>query len=484
MEPENYIINVGPNGTFKKSGNYQTLPEHIDDIFATYAANDVKSISIYFHGGLVKEAKGMKAAEKLAKEFCKINHAPIGFVWETGLLETLSTNIGKISETKLFDKLFKTLVKKLTKKLGFGEALGRGAGELSDDEIEEELAKEIPFANFTNLNLNESSRGRESLEALAAKSESNIQQTLEAEFTMLIQTDSEFKEALQKTRVTTEEKGKGQSRGLMTTAKVVKHVVSVGFRIIKRFIKKRDHDLYPTIIEEILREFYVAELGAWIWESMKDKSLEMWSSNAGRSGNKRYAGRYFLERLHTYCQSNDGVKVNLIGHSAGSIAICNMMSVMSQLDNNFTFNKIVFLAPACRVDLFYEEVIIKPERYQQFRMFTMLDAYETKDQLVKYLYTHSLLYLISGILENEGKSCDEYILGLERHINLEKPYHSDELLVATHEFLYEGGMDRVAFSVTSNASSEGMQTKSTNHSDFDDDPETLESITHFLNDIA
>ncbi|MBK7389243.1 MAG: hypothetical protein IPI23_09310 [Bacteroidetes bacterium] len=57
MEAKDFIINVGPNGTFRPSGSYQTLPEHIDAIFQRYETDKVKKISIYFHGGLVNEKK-------------------------------------------------------------------------------------------------------------------------------------------------------------------------------------------------------------------------------------------------------------------------------------------------------------------------------------------------------------------------------------------------------------------------------------------
>ena len=57
----NYI-NVGPNGTFKKSGNIHTVPSDIDAIFAHLTASHSQKLAVHFHGGLVGEAKGEEVA--------------------------------------------------------------------------------------------------------------------------------------------------------------------------------------------------------------------------------------------------------------------------------------------------------------------------------------------------------------------------------------------------------------------------------------
>ena len=182
----------------------------------------------------------------------------------------------------------------------------------------------------------------------------------------------------------------------------IKSVVSIAFKVVKRFIQKRDHDFYPTIIEEILRQFYIAELGATVWNEMKVKADQMWEDNTGRAGLDQYAGRYFLDKLAAYMKTTPGVQVNLIGHSAGSIAICNLLKHSSQAHSDLKFNNIIFMAPACRADIFKAEIIDHTERFNKFRSFTMSDINEKNDILVSGLYTQSLLYLISGILEQGG----------------------------------------------------------------------------------
>ncbi|KIA98515.1 hypothetical protein OA88_20495 [Flavobacterium sp. JRM] len=482
MEAKDFIINVGPNGTFRPSGSYQTLPEHIDAIFERYETDKVKNITIYFHGGLVNEKSGMETAFKMGKHISDTGQTPLCFVWETGLIETVSSNLTKISDTKLFNKLVKVLVKKLSEKLGFDLTEGKGAGQLlTDEEIDKELFKPIPFESYNQEKLIVNGKGAEAITMLP-KNEADLIRSLEADFTYLIQADLDFTNTIANTKLSVDTGQQGQAKGIISTATFIKHVALIAFRVIKRFIEKRDHDFYPTTIEEILRELYVAELGAWVWNNMKLKSNDMWKDNQKLSGLNRFAGRYLLDNLIDYAKRNNDVKVNLIGHSAGSIAICNLLNASSSIYPELKYNSIIFMAPACRIDLFNKEIVLNKSRFEKFRMFTMNNQFETRDCLVPYFYVYSLLYLISGILEDEGKGFDEYILGLERHIKGLSPYNLDQELVSTKEFLYESGKSRVIFSQSIEGELDGLRTKSISHGGFDDDEETIESLKYFLNE--
>jgi hypothetical protein len=482
MEAKDFVINVGPNGTFRPSGSYQTLPEHIDKIFQRFENDKVKKISIFFHGGLVNEKTGMETAFKMANHISDAGQAPLCFVWETGLMETITANLGKISESKLINKLIKVLIKKLSEKLGFDLTQGRGAGNLlTDEQIDEELFKLEPFQSYNQQKLKVSGRGEEAIKMLP-KNEGDLLNSLEADFTYLIQSDIDFTNAIADTKLYVSPGQGKQARGVISLTVFIKHVAVIAFRVIKRFISKRDHDFYPTTIEEILRELYVAELGAWVWNNMKAKSSDMWNDNTGLFGFNRFAGRYLLDRLSEYKKKNNDVEINLIGHSAGSIAICNLLKTTSNGYSHLIYNKIIFLAPACRIDLFNKELVLNKSKFKKFRMYTMNNQIEILDKLVPYFYTHSLLYLVSGILEDEGKESDAYVLGLERHINRTAPYDSPEELISTNEFLFETATNRIAFSPTEATAPAGLKTKSKSHGGFDDDDDTINSIKYFLNE--
>jgi len=468
---KDFIINVGPQGTFKPSGEYHSVPNDVDEMFVRFEKGKVKKITLYFHGGLVNEKKGTATAVKMEKHFSSIGQASICLVWETGLVETISANITKISETSLFRKLIKILIKKLSSRLGFDLAEGRGTGEMSDWEMENELSQPSPFENYTQSHLENTGRGSTSL---------LNEYELEAEFMYEVESDFELTGILNETMLTVSETSESQSRGIISSITLVKHLASIAIRVIKRFIVKRDHDFYPTIVEELFREFYIAELGAWVWNNMKIKSRDMWKDNSALQGTNQHAGRYLLDKLAEYYRKYPDSQINLVGHSAGSIAICNLLKTSSEIYPELIYNKIVFMAPACRIDLFLEELASKPNRYKEFRIFTMNDKNEKKDILVPFVYTHSLLYLISGILENEGKDFDAYILGLERHAYTYPPYDSVPEIKDSNIFLFQNNTNRIIFSQTKDNAEEGLQTFSLSHGGFDDDEKTISSIKFLL----
>jgi len=95
----------------------------------------------------------------------------------------------------------------------------------------------------------------------------------------------------------------------------------------------------------------------------------------------------------------------------------------------------VFLAPAATSDLFFNEIVSRPERFERFRMFTMQDDYESKDILVPYVYPRSLLYLVSGIMEEKP---DSPICGMQKFLSGTDPY-DDSNLIAIRDFLQNNG---------------------------------------------
>lgn len=480
MEDKEFIVNIGPNGTFEPSRNYQTSPSDVDEMFAKIELEQRKEITLFFHGGLVSETNGLETARKMQKHISRIDHFPICFVWETGLIETIGANIHSISETQLFNKLVKILIKKLSAKLGFEVALGKGPGiEMSYAEIDTELQKARPFENYNQNKLEIGGKGIAVIENLP-KDEQLLLQDLEADFTYAVQSDFEIPALLAQTELPIESTNQAAGKGIISTVTLVKHIAKIAFRVIKRFVQKRDHDFYPTVIEEILRELYVADLGAWVWLQMKEKSNKMWQENSHQSGVFQYAGRYVLDKILAYNEKVPDLKVNLVGHSAGSIAICHLLNETAKIKPDFVYHQVSFMAPACRIELFHGAVVKHPERFKRLRIFTMSDTLEKADSLVPYFYTHSLLYFISGVLEDKGESFDAPILGLERNLQAQFPYDNLVELIETNQFLFEQGKNRLVFSNGIPSQISGMKSNSKSHGGFDDDLDTIESLQFML----
>jgi hypothetical protein len=124
------------------------------------------------------------------------------------------------------------------------------------------------------------------------------------------------------------------------------------------------------------------------------------------------------------------------------------------------------------MDLFYEQIVSKPERYENFYMFTMRDEYESKDVLVRGVYTRSLVYFVSGVLEDE---VPKPLAGLERWMRADVLDRSGRL-ARIREFLNQGQGDRLILSKTEATALQGFQCDAISHGDFDNNPATLGSL--------
>ena len=465
----NYV-NVGPGGTFRRSGNLQTRPGDIDAIFDKLRQDHRNKLAIHFHGGLIDEGAGLEIARKMAPLYEAAGSHPVTFVWETGLVETITRNLTKIHNTKLFQKLVVYVLREVAKRLGGGIG-GKGPGEpMKLSEIEAELARIDKFDRF-----DAGARGSARL-----MTETDVEQQrgdIEADLQDILDADG-FPEFVESGEAETEflapsigQRGIGQAKGLIELATFVKLLAKVAYAVIMRFVRGRDHGLYPTVVEEVLRELYLADFGAWVWSGMKDVAVAMWATNQVPINDDAHVGTYFLEKLSVYQKSNPQLAVDLIGHSAGSIAICQMFRAAAQRGIALAVRNVIFLAPACTSELFHQEIVSHPKRFVAFRMFTMSDAYECKDQLVPGVYTRSLLYFISGVLEQEA---DVPVAGLQRVLTQVPPYDGVDL-VAIAKWLEDAGRDRIVLSVTS-GTTPGLISASTTHGDFDDDPPTRESL--------
>ncbi|GIQ59581.1 hypothetical protein Flavo103_27170 [Flavobacterium collinsii] len=482
-----YYINSGQNGTFAASGNgaYDSVPADVDAIFKYLTVNDKKSIAVYFHGGLVDAESGMETAKRFTKKTLEKNNVhPVSFIWETGPLETIKQNLGSVVTTPFAKAILKRVIKIAGDQLGIDAATlvgTKSVGGMGYSEIETELSREAPFDNYS---IDEGKKAANRIETL---SEVQLKNRIHAEVENEFDSDNELKEAFN--ALSDEEKkilspelfdesnGEG-TKGLFSWLGVIEVAIKIIYKVIKRHLEKRDHGFYPTIIEEVLREVFVADVGSWMWGAMKDKACNMWTEDpSGTAPEDLHTGAYFLKKLAEFSE-NRVVTLDLIGHSAGSIAICHMVAELQRLNIQDEIRNIIFMAPACRSELFNDTIVTNSHRVQNFRMFTMFDYNEIKDHLVPFVYTRSLLYLISGILEKDEN--DAYILGMERYHHGKKPYDGDLVLESVRAF-FEAGENRTIYAVTDDGAPEGLRSSSLKHGAFDDDKEiTMDSIAYIL----
>ncbi|GHF82448.1 hypothetical protein [Thalassotalea marina] len=470
---------VGDQGGYSSSGNCTSSASNVDQIIKHIKNTGIEHVTLYFHGGLVNEADGAPSVNNVCKSAMLsplANHHAVGFLWKTGFSETVIDNLKDIFDRRFGKSVMRWAIRAVLRRLEKNSPSSKSdTGVLSIDDISAEWEAA-------------SNSGRPPFESL----EANIHQQViglcvddvpeyDEESIALIEKDMQDR---YQTTDTVQEWGKINSRiqptqelidaypireskqVIFSWLKIAKAVVKIAARVIWRYIKKTDHGLQATIVEEILRAYYLSEFGQWVWGGMKEKAREMFEK-PGK------VGFDFLNKLSIECPT---VKLNLVGHSAGSICILHLLQHKRKFGWANEVRKTIWWAPACKYDLFIRELLNHPNDFGEFRMYTMPDKLEKVDFLINqipWLYPSSLLYFISGVLE---KSRDYALGGMLRYYTGKKPYTSSEL--GKVKTFIESNKQLVR----SNSISidPGMQCGADDHGEFDGDEKTLNSMQHFL----
>lgn len=459
------------------------------------AGQSGKPIVVHFHGGLVSRNSALAGAPAMQAFYQNAGAYPIVPIWKTGPWEVAQDIWVQIAA----EALFKILVDRVT---GFVHArmqdfLGtrslsveRTLGKVTDDVLAQSATGGGDFTKeFLQFDVN-SVRGDPELD-LKAFQEKSIEAAVRSDVELNRVIDAVLQganlevekgsrsvdvpratfalESVADRDALLELQGDANARGLgMGTALAIVTIVG---RVIKRFVNRSDHGLHATIVEEVLRKFYLGAVGTAAWSEMKNYTQLAFSAATPNA-----AGTALIEEFKKLPPAQ---RVMLAGHSAGSIFICELFKHLEADSRRF---EVVFMAPAVTIKLFTQTVVAKQQLVAakaggelKFRMFSMNDTYECRDTLVRnvpllgdltWFYPRSLLYLISGILEQEGDQevVDAAIFGLQRDYDPAYRSASDAEIAAAHEFIESHGERRV-WSVQSNADAR-FQSNSTSHGGF------------------
>lgn len=478
-----HYLAVGDEGTYADGGAYRSDAQQIGAIIGHLKTNKITELTLYFHGGLVDEQTAEPSMQRVltalsARE--KPHAEALCFVWKTGLLETVRDNLEEIFKTKFGKSIIKWVIRTVSKKLKIDFAKSAVTDGLSLEAIEQEWqeAQAQGRAPFADLQVELAGKAKGPIVAGLSETDDELtaQITAELEQQYLYEQDKLVTDwqmapinistdgALQD--VLSDAAGDGH-KGVMSLSNLAEVIVKVGVRVIKRYLNDSDHGLQATVVEETCRAYFVGDAGQWVWGSMKNKAAQMWSAPG-------CVGFDFMARLQRELPQ---LKLNLVGHSAGSVAICKLLKMRRAQNWTLPVGKIVWWAPACRADLLLEEIVEHQGEYEDFRMMTMSDAYEQKDALINklpWLYPASLLYFISGVLED---SADTPIAGMARY-HKEQPPYQGAMYAAISRFLEVPG--RCILSKTPEEAPAGEQSHAIDHGMFNADSKTLESLTEYL----
>lgn len=469
--------------------------DSVNDIVNAAAANE--RIVLHFHGGLVSEERGRAIAADLLPVYRDAGAYPVFFLWRSGLFEILRGNLREIAG----EDAFKTLTK-LVLKFAVGQILGaEGAkGGLlvpQEREVATQLARrqrdEEPYAELRvgaevpdltqadAAHVEQRLRDDPQLRAVGrAIAESALSPGEREGAKSATDLDQAAGTTLMSPDIVDEvQDGAAQSgeKGIITAAVLAKHGVSVVANVVRRYRSGRGHGVYPTVVEEILREFYAANAGGRIWAAMKQETADTFVDATPARG-----GATFLRGLGGLVRSGARPEITLVGHSTGAVFINNLLEHVTRMrrDPNepiaadFRLHAVAFLAPACTFADFARVLERDQDLWRYFRMFTMTDEAERSDSLVPMLYPRSLLYFVSGLLETgtDGKGeAGKPLVGLAR--SFDRVRDDDPLEIrAVRDWIREDG--RVVWSPGDDGP--GLAASALRHGDFDNDEKVQASL--------
>lgn len=407
---------------------------------------------VHLHGGLVNSDRGRAGAARLAQTYRDAGGFPVAIIWRTGFGEVFCGNLGEIVREDLFKALLRLVLKyavgRLSSSAG-GKGPNEGAGfELPSDldvRAELDVTDREPFANVGARPAELTPEERADFEQ-AALADIDLQDAAE----QLVQADAGARgvagfAAVHPVRTHLDpavlaELGGGDSvgtgKGFLETAALVKHAGAVLVRVISRFAKGRDHGVVATCVEEIAREFYLADAGGLLWSLIKKESVDTFEEVAGRGG------RLFVDELAAAAAAANAPRITVVGHSAGSVFACHLLRALSA--RGLRVGDLVFLAAAVRYDVFAEtHAALRAAGNAPARLhfFGLNEDCESGYWEVPGLYPRSLLYMVSGAAErdDDGVSvADEPLVGMQRF------YENPEIVttVGVHA-LMKGAASRV-----------------------------------------
>jgi hypothetical protein len=446
-----------------KDGKFdRTSKEDLDAIFRQIEFSSKNTLVVHFHGGLVGLGNGVSSANWLNTIYSDGNTTPLFFIWESGWDEIIAQRMQQITAEKIFQQLQMRVTQFAKAKLDQSSTpdgiAAKGIGLLHPDpdlKIFDELDKATaatPSEPFAGLDPTGIPTGDE----LTPTELTQFQDAIKNDPVIRIETAA-IANSLEPPTTIPGPSAKGigvkasrytlmspavlddmrspvdGSKGVvsLSVVRIIAGAVKILIRVIERFSRRRDHGLYRTVLEEVMREYYVSNAGKFLWDGMKQATVDAFSPDPAV-----YGGTAFLEALRDLdAKGKLPKRLILVGHSAGAIYIANLLQrAQTSLPPHIQFD-LIFIAPAVTFQLLNQTLSACPTRVRRLRIFGMDDQREIANALVPavpFLYPASLLYFVSGVLEDEA---DKPLLGMQRFYSGVPPYDASgtpDVIAVTH----------------------------------------------------
>ena len=493
MAPPHLIV-TGRNGELDG-----TTPADVAGIVREAVAQG--KVVIHLHGGLVSEASATQNATRLAEVYEGAGAYPIFMVWQSGLLEVVRHNLDEIFKEDLFQSLLRRVLQFTVGKV-WQEEDQRAAGVLPTPSlmrVEGELAQRAtgqePFgstteaevadvAEVTEAEREQLARALQSDPAVRAAVEQVVEQrhpetTSEGARGLTVRRQASAASLIDPDVLDEIDPGAAAGeRGLISTLALAEKAAAVLVRVVRRFRSDEDHGVYPTVVEELLREFYLGNAGGAVWQAMKRETLDTFAE-PGRGGS------LLLDALaDELARTGARPSITLVGHSTGAVFIDNLLAAVARgradgsrpWPDDMLF-RVILLAPAATYASFTEALGTTQNLIGELRLFTMTDEAEQADHLVGPVYPRSLLYLVSGVVERDdrGDSTVMPLIGMARYRS--PAYAQRANLITGRGYLTD---ERVVLSPSAPDAGVGSRAGARSHTAFDEDPLVLGSIANLL----
>lgn len=258
-----YVVKTGADGVL------ETPTTEVDQIIE--ALRGERRVVLHFHGGLVDEKAGMRAAEGLISTYEGAGAYPVFFIWRSGIFDILSGNLREIASERAFDVLRKWVLKFAVGKLRQAVGLAPKGAPLptpSDHEVyleidrakagEEPYAYDDAIASATPEDLSEAEatelearlRDDPELQVIGVEiAESALPEEVRTASRGVTVTERKSEKTLMSPEVVEELQREARvpegQKGLLTSAALARRGVKVLGRVIGRFRSDTDHGLYP-----------------------------------------------------------------------------------------------------------------------------------------------------------------------------------------------------------------------------------------------
>lgn len=458
----------------------RTTAEDVQKLFANLATTGRDRMVVHFHGGLVDYFDGLKNAHDLQSPYWDSGAYPVFFLWESGPLDVLPAVLKRILGEGIFRAIFDRVAQFAQAKL-----TPQGAGfEASIQPLDPVLrAKKIPDLKRSALEsspITPLTQAEKELILQRLRQDAELNAIIQAERAKLPRPESLESNQLPTLMDRMYLLPPSRSLEAFNPWDIFVAILEVVVQVVRRFLDRTDHGLHATISEEIARKLYLGVIGGLGWQEMKNYTHQAFA-------NETSGGSVFLGHLVEALKTNPRLQVTLVGHSAGTIYVSEFLKAAQQRLPERQFD-VVFMAAAISYTTLAQTIAASHSSIARIRLFAMEDALERADALLQgafdgqfgtslnWLYPHSLLYLISGLLENNP---DTPLVGMQRfHTGYSGniPLEHKQAIQEVQQYL--STPSQMVWAKTPPGTADGWACDSTGHGGFPQYPLTLQSLTY------